>query len=87
MDVGAAERLVLVLLLVVVAMVNERVSVHRDEGANSACESGGGCWSSRVGGWLVGRLVCVEGMRGSRGREAQCWGARHRDASSTSRSA
>lgn len=29
----------------------------------------------------VGRSVCVEGLRGSRSREAQCWGARHRDAS------
>jgi len=29
----------------------------------------------------VGRLVCVEGLRGSRDCEVQCWGARHRDAS------
>lgn len=25
-----------------------------------------------VGGWRVGWLVCVEELRGSRGREAQC---------------
>lgn len=68
------------------------VAVQRDEGEALLAARGVAIrgrlgmgtrqWKGEVvGGWRVGWLVCVEELRGSRGREAQCQGAQHRDAS------